>query len=160
MKRAAALLFALASSGGCSGDGPCGPNEATVTRVVDGDTLELDDGRKIRLLLVDTPETTNGHDDCYGTNAVTFTSDLVLNKTVHLDFDVECTDRYGRTLAYVSVDGQEINTLIVQRGFGCVLHISPDGDSRYDEFKGYQVEAKSANRGLWGACMPLPPACT
>jgi micrococcal nuclease len=160
MKRAAALLFALASSPGCSGDGPCGPSEATVTRVVDGDTLELDDGRKIRLLLVDTPETTNGHDDCYGTNAATFTSDLVLNKQVQLDFDVECTDRYGRTLAYVTVDGQEVNRLIIQRGFGCVLHISPDGDSRVDEFNGYQVEAKSANRGLWGACMPLPPACT
>jgi micrococcal nuclease len=158
----AALPFAalLLASIGCGGDGPCGPTEATVTRVVDGDTIELADGRKIRYLLVDTPETTGGHDDCYGTNAVTFNTDLVLNKTVQLDFDVECTDRYGRTLAYVTVDGQEVNRLIIQRGFGCVLHISPDGDSRVDEFKAYQVEAKSANRGLWGACNPLPPACT
>jgi micrococcal nuclease len=160
VKRLLLLALALPALPACSGDGPCGSNEAKVTRVVDGDTVELDDGRKIRLLLVDTPETTNGHNDCYGTNAATFTSDMVLNKTVQLDFDVECTDKYGRTLAYVKVDGQEVNSLLVQRGYGCVLHISPDGDSRYQEFMGYQVEAKSANRGLWGACMPLPPACT
>ncbi|HUS33497.1 MAG TPA: thermonuclease family protein [Kofleriaceae bacterium] len=160
MRWALGALVLSSALAACGGDGPCGATEAVVTRVVDGDTIELDDGRKIRLLLVDTPETTGGHDDCYGTNAVTFTSDLVLNKTVQLGFDVECTDRYGRTLAYVTVDGQEVNRLIIQRGFGCVLHISPDGDSRVDEFKGYQVEAKSANRGLWGACMPLPPACT
>ena len=129
-----ALLLLAPASIGCSGTGPCGSNEAKVTRVVDGDTIELDDGRKIRLLLVDTPETTNGHNDCYGTNAAQFTSDLVLNKTVQLDFDVECQDRYMRTLAYVTVNGQEVNTLIVQRGYGCVLHISPDGDSRVDEF--------------------------
>jgi micrococcal nuclease len=161
MRLASLAVAALTSSlSACGGEGPCGATEATVTRVVDGDTIELDDGRKIRLLLVDTPETTSGKNECYGSNAVTFTSDLVLDKTVQLSFDVECTDRFGRTLAYVTVDGQEINTLIIQRGFGCVLHISPDGDSRVDEFKGYQVEAKSANRGLWGACDPLPPACT
>lgn len=154
------LALLLLSAGGCSGDGPCGASEAKVTRVVDGDTIELDDGRKIRLLLVDTPETTNGHNDCYGTNAAQFTSDMVLNKTVQLSYDVQCTDKYGRTLAYVTVDGMELNVLLVQRGYGCVLHISPDGDSRVNEFNGYQVEAKSANRGLWGACNPLPPACT
>jgi micrococcal nuclease len=157
----AALPFAalLLASVGCSGGGPCGATEATVTRVVDGDTIELDDGRKIRYLLVDTPETTGGHDDCYGTNAVTFNTDLVLNKTVQLDFDVECTDRYGRTLAYVTVEGQEVNRLIIQRGFGCVLHISPDGDSRVDEFTALQLDAMRSGRGLWAACDPLPPAC-
>ena len=154
------LPLALLLLGACGGDGPCGPSEGTVSRVIDGDTIVLADGRKIRLLLVDAPETTNGHNDCYGSNAATFTSDMVLNKQVKLDFDVECTDKYGRTLAYVTVDGMEVNTLLVQRGYGCVLHISPDGDARYQEFMGYQVEAKSANRGLWSACMPLPPACT
>ena len=151
------LALALA---GCSAGSPCGASEAKVTRVVDGDTIELDDGRKVRYLLVDTPETTSGHNDCYGSNAVQFNTDLVLNKTVELSYDVECTDRYGRTLAYVIVDGQEVNSLIIQRGFGCVLHISPDGDARADEFKAYETEAKTKNAGLWGACDPLPPACT
>jgi micrococcal nuclease len=152
-------LLAVVLGAGCSGESPCGASEATVTRIVDGDTVELDDGRKVRYLLVDTPETTNGATDCYGQNAKTFNTDLVLNKKVQLDYDVECTDRYGRTLAYVTVDGQEVNTLMISRGYGCVLHIPPDGDDRYDEFQSLQYEAKLAKRGLWGECDPLPPAC-
>jgi micrococcal nuclease len=154
-----AALVALLLLPACAGDSPCGSSEATVTRIVDGDTVELDDGRKIRYLLVDTPETTNGATDCYGQNAKQFNTDLVLNKTVSLSYDVECTDRYGRTLAYVTVDGQEVNSLMIQRGYGCVLHIPPDGDSRYEEFKSLQLDAMRANRGLWGECNPLPPAC-
>lgn len=127
-----------------------------VDRVIDGDTIVLTTGEKIRYLLVNAPETTNGHDDCYGQNASQFNSDLVLGKMVDLVYDVECTDMFGRLLAYVSVDGQEVNTLLVERGYACVLHISPDGDDRVDEFKELQAEAKAANRGLWGACDPIP----
>jgi micrococcal nuclease len=151
------LLLLLAS--GCAGESPCGASEGKVTRIVDGDTIELEDGRKIRYLLVDTPESTNGATDCYGQNAKQFNSDLVLNKTVQLSYDVECTDRYNRTLAYVIVDGQEVNSLMISRGYGCVLHISPDGDSRLEEFESLQLDAMRANRGLWGECDPLPPAC-
>ena len=152
-----ALAIALAA--GCGGGSPCGPSEATVDRVIDGDTIVLASGEKVRYLLMDAPETTNGHMDCYGSNAAQFNSDLVLGKTVTLAYDVECTDMYGRLLAYVSVDGTEVNSLMVQRGYACVLHIPPDGDARYDEFKAYQADAKANNRGLWGACTPLPPAC-
>jgi micrococcal nuclease len=151
------LVVALA---GCSAGSPCGESEGKVTRVVDGDTIELEDGRRIRYLLVDTPETTSGSNDCYGTNATMFNSDLVLNKTVQLSYDVSCTDRFGRTLAYVLVDGQEVNTLLIQRGYGCVLHVPPAGDSRLEEFKAYELEAKTKKAGLWGACSPLPPACS
>lgn len=150
----------LAVTAACGTGSPCGVTEATVDRVIDGDTIVLSTGDKIRYLLVDAPETTNGHDDCYGANAAQYNSDLVLGKTVQLSYDVECTDVYGRLLAYVSVDGQEVNSLMVQRGFACVLHIPPDGDARADEFKTYQLQAKTALRGLWGACDPLPPACT
>jgi micrococcal nuclease len=149
---AAALLAAA-----CSPDSPCGATEATVTRILDGDTVELSDGRKIRYLLVDTPETSDG--DCFSENAKQFNSDLVLNKTIELSYDVECEDRYGRTLAYVTVGGMEVNTLMIQRGYACVLHISPDGDARLDEFKALQLDAMRAGRGLWGMCNPLPPAC-
>ncbi|MCX5741545.1 MAG: thermonuclease family protein [Proteobacteria bacterium] len=152
----AVVVAVLGWSAGCGDDPSCGPTTATVTRVIDGDTVELDSGEKIRYLLVNAPETTNGHNDCYGQNAATFNSDLVLNKQVQLTYDVECTDRYKRLLAYVSVDGMEVNSLLVQRGFACVLHISPDGDARVDEFKGYEATAKAAGRGLWGACDPIP----
>ena len=62
-----------------------------------------------------------------------------------LAYDVQCQDMYGRTLAYVTVDGQEVNTLMLERGFACLLHISPDGDSRLDEFKAIETAAKAAN---------------
>jgi micrococcal nuclease len=146
------------AAGGC-GSSPgsdCGPSEAMVDRVIDGDTIVLTTGEKIRYLLVNAPETTNGHDDCYGQNASQFNSDLVLGKQVELTYDVQCTDMYGRLLAYVSVGGQEVNTLLVERGYACVLHIPPDGDSRAAEFTMLQSEAKAAKRGLWGACDPIP----
>jgi micrococcal nuclease len=127
-----------------------------VDRVIDGDTIVLTTGVKIRYLLINAPETTNGHNDCYGANASQFNSDLVLGKTVDLAYDVQCEDVYGRTLAYVSVAGQEVNTLMIQRGFACLLHISPDGDARAAEFKGYEDDAKAAKRGLWAACDPIP----
>jgi micrococcal nuclease len=153
---ATAALTAYAA--GCGGGSPCGVTEAKVTRIVDGDTIEIEGGVKIRYLLVDTPETSGGV-ECYGENAKTFNSDLVLNKTVTISYDVECNDNFGRTLAYVSVDGQEVNSLLVQRGYACVLYIPPPGESRVEEFRNLQLDAMNANRGLWGACNPLPPAC-
>jgi micrococcal nuclease len=152
----AGLPGVLVALGGCGGGSPCGPTQAKVDRVIDGDTIVLADGEKVRYLLMNAPETTNGHDDCYGTNAAEFNSDLVLGKTVDLSYDVQCTDMYGRLLAYVSVGGTEVNSLMVQRGYACVLHIPPDGDSRADEFLAYQADARAAKRGLWGACDPIP----
>lgn len=148
------LAAALAACGQSGSD--CGPSSAIVTRVVDGDTVELEDGTKIRYLMVNAPETTQGHNDCYGQNAVTFNTDLVLNKKVDLAYDVECQDRFQRTLAYVSVDGVEVNSLMIERGYGCLLHIPPDGDDRLNEFKALETAAKTAKRGLWGACDPIP----
>jgi micrococcal nuclease len=146
-------LVALGACGGTNVD------TATVERVIDGDTIVTTTGEKIRYLLVDAPETTNGHDDCYGSNAAQFNSDLVLGKSVELTYDTERMDMYGRTLAYVSVDGNDVNKLLVERGYACVLYIPPDGMSRYDEFKMLQADAKANMRGVWGACTPLPPAC-
>jgi micrococcal nuclease len=147
-------LLALAGCGDSGSD--CGASSALVTRVVDGDTIELEDGTKIRYLMVNAPETTNGHNDCYGQNAVTFNTDLVMGKMVDLTYDVECQDRFGRTLAYVSVGGVEVNSLMLERGYACLLHIPPDGDDRLDEFKAIETAAKTAKRGLWGACDPIP----
>jgi micrococcal nuclease len=130
--------------------------QVTVERVIDGDTIVGSGDVRIRYLLVDAPETTNGHDDCYGANAAQFNSDLVLGKTVQLDHDVECQDAFGRTLAYVTVGGQDVNRLLVERGYACVLHIPPDGDARAAEFQALESAARAARRGLWGACDPIP----
>jgi len=153
-----AALIALLVASGCGGS-PCGDTEGKVIRVIDGDTIVLEGERKIRYLMVDTPEVSGGV-DCFGNEAKQYNSDLVLGKTVQLSFDEQCTDQYNRTLAYVSVDGQEVNSLLVSRGYACVLFIPPNGQSRVDEFNALQLDAKTARRGLWSACNPLPPACT
>lgn len=154
--KALALLGLCLSATACSDGSECGPSEGVVSRIVDGDTVELESGVVIRYLMINTPETTQGHDDCFGQQAVQFNRDLVEGKTVQLRYDVECEDRFGRTLAYVSVNGQEVNTLMLERGYACLLHISPNGDDRLAEFKAIETAAKAANRGLWGVCDPIP----
>jgi micrococcal nuclease len=143
----------------CNDASVCGPTSATVDRVIDGDTIVLATGEKVRYLLIDAPETPNGHADCFGSNATTFNRDLVEGKTIDLAYDARCTDTYGRLLAYVSIDDTDVNALMVERGDACVLFIPPDGETRRSEFQTKQADAKARRAGLWGACDPLPPAC-
>jgi micrococcal nuclease len=160
MVTALAMLAMLAASGAlgaCGGGGErCGPREAEVARIIDGDTIELVGGERVRYLMIDTPETTGGKSECYGANAVTLNTELVLGKTVELAYDVECQDRFGRTLAYVSVNGREVNALMIERGYACVLHVPPNGDDRLAELQALEDAARAAGRGLWGACDPIP----
>jgi micrococcal nuclease len=146
------LLGAVTAS--CDGGGSaCGPTSGTVARVVDGDTIELASGERVRYLLVDTPESTGGATDCFGAEAALFNTELTLGKMVTLRYDeAACTDRFDRLLAYVSVDGREVNTLLVERGYGCVLYVPPAGEDRRDEFDGIEAAARAASRGVWGAC--------
>lgn len=130
----------------------CGPRTATVARVIDGDTVELDSGERVRYLMVDTPETTNGKHDCFGAEAAAFNMQTVLGKTITLHYDEVCEDVYGRLLAYVEVGGRELNALLVERGYACVLHIPPNGDDRAQEFAELERAAKDGKVGLWGAC--------
>lgn len=154
-------LLVVAAALLASGCGPtmskCGPSTGQVDFVVDGDTVELVGGTRIRLLLVDTPETTQGKNDCYGQEAKAFTVSQVAGKTVSLAYDeASCTDRFGRTLAYVTVDGVELNTELAKRGLACFLFVKPGGDARQEEFATYEAEAKTNRTGMWGACSAIP----
>jgi len=145
----------LATAAGCSDPPPCGPDEAVVDRVIDGDTI-VAGGVRIRYLLVDAPEITGDRADCFGANAAQFNADLVLGKTIELRYGAACQDRFGRTLAYATVDGRDVNRLLIERGYACVLYIPPDGADRAGELTAVQAAARSARRGLWGACGPIP----
>jgi micrococcal nuclease len=124
--------------------------------VIDGDTVELSSGERIRYLMLDTPEDTNGHVECYGPEAREFNRRLVEGQRVGLRYDRECRDRYGRALAYVSLGSREVNTALVAEGFACVLHVPPNGDARAREFEALEAGARVAQRGLWGACERSP----
>lgn len=166
-------LSALVAASGCASDGgddggdagddggddgggsPCGPSSGRVARVIDGDTIQLESGERIRYLLVDTPENTT-EVECFGPEATEFNTELVEGAEVELDYDEECTDFYDRTLAYVTVQDREVNSLLVERGFGCALYIPPNGADRRDEFESLQAQARAARRGLWAACSENP----
>lgn len=152
---AVAWVATACTAAACAADPPCGPGEASVERVIDGDTI-VAGGVTLRYLLVDAPEATAGHADCFGAGAARFNADLVLGKRIGLAYDPVCRDAYGRTLAYVTVDGRDVNRLLIERGYACVLHVPPGGDARADELAAVQAEARRARRGLWGACDPAP----
>lgn len=144
-------LTALLSGCG-SGGSACGPSKGTVSRVIDGDTIELESGERIRYLSIDTPESTGGKDDCYGTEAAAFNAMLVSGRKVRLRYDVECTDRYDRLLAFVEVDNIQVNLRLVEQGYACVLIIPPNGEDTRDAFEDAEYEARQLGRGMWGVC--------
>jgi len=141
----------------CSDGSRCGPSEASVARVIDGDTIELDSGERVRYLMIDTPESTT-ETECWGEEAKAANAALVDGQTIELRYDVECTDKYGRLLAYVSLDGQVINELMVERGHACVLHIPPNGEDVVDRYEALEDSARTSDpaKGLWAECDPAP----
>lgn len=137
-----------------------------VTRVIDGDTLKLSNGEKVRLIGVDTPElhysdkllrdARRSHGDIetiqeLGRKALQFTKGLCSNKNVWLEFDVEKRDKYGRWLAYVYLeDGTFANAKILEEGYGHVMTIPPN--VKYaDYFLKLEKEARNTHKGLWAA---------
>lgn len=137
-----------------------------VTRVLDGDTVEISSGPKIRLLLVDTPEIShNTHEvsECYGDEAQEFSTDHLLGKWVDLEYDVECTDRYGRLLAYLTVptthapEGTVFNTLLLSEGYATVLYIPPNGAEHVDEYRDIARDAEKMGAGGHGVCANFNP---
>ncbi len=130
---------------------PANAETATVAQVIDGDTVELADGRRVRYIGINTPE----RDQPYYAEASAINEQLVAGKTVQLEQDVEPVDRYGRTLAYVWADGRLVNLEIVRQGFAGAFTVPPN--VRYEEmFRRAQQEARAAERGLWaGSSVPL-----
>jgi micrococcal nuclease len=153
-----ALVLALATCGACStgttDDGPENEGEATIERVVDGDTLVLQDSTRVRLIGIDTPETVDPRRpvECFGAEASARTKELLPAGTrVLLEYDVERTDRYGRTLAYVyrADDDLFVNLALARDGYAEQLTVPPNV-AHADDFGRAVDEAREAERGLWG----------
>ena len=69
---------------------------------------------------------------------------------------MECEDRFGRLLAYVTVDGQSVNQALLQQGFACVLQIPPNGEDQVELYEALETRARDEGRGLWTACTEPP----
>jgi micrococcal nuclease len=130
----------------------------TVSRVVDGDTIEMapavDGLTDVRLIGVDTPETSHPTygEQPYGQEAKDFTTARLEGERVALEFDVEKIDPYGRLLAYVWLsDGSMFNEVLVRRGYAQVDTFPPN--VRYvARFREAQREAREAGKGQCGLC--------
>lgn len=139
---------------------------AQVIRIIDGDTIEVQlNGKteKVRLIGVDTPETVHPviGEEPYGKAASNFTKSQLEGKQVTLEFDVQERDQYGRLLAYVWLNGQLFNEVLVREGYAQVSTFPPN--VKYVErFLAAQQEAREAGRGLWGinAQTPQQPPAT
>ena len=162
----AALVVLLLGSAGCrdssarpSGDATGPPGAARVTRVVDGDTLEVDlagHDEKVRLLGIDTPETHHPTKpvQCFGAEASEHTAELLPAGTeVRLERDDEERDDYGRLLAYVyrSSDGLFVNLDLVQQGYASLLTIRPNV-AHLTDLTAAESAARAHDLGLWGRC--------
>lgn len=124
-----------------------------VAYVVDGDTIVLENGERVRYLGMDAPETAHPEKsaECYGPEATERNKELVEGKWVQLERDKTDRDRYGRLLRYVYVDGVFVNGQLVQEGYAYSYYYPPD-TKHYELLLALEVEAREANRGLWGAC--------
>jgi micrococcal nuclease len=139
---------------------PGGITQALVVNVVDGDTIDVEIGGetyRVRYIGVDTPETVdpNRPVGCYGPEASAHNKALVAGKTVGLEKDVSETDKYGRLLRYVWLDGEMVNADLVRDGYAQVSTYPPDVKYQ-DTFLQLQREARDAGRGLWGAVCASP----
>jgi micrococcal nuclease len=124
-----------------------------VTRVIDGDTIEIEGGASIRYIGINTPETNHPSlgKECYGEQAKEANRLLVEGQMVRLEKDVSETDRYGRLLRYVYVGDIFVNDYLVREGFAFASSYPPDVKHQ-ERFVAAQREALEKGRGLWQAC--------
>ena len=123
---------------------------ARCVRVIDGDTILLEGGERVRLIGVDTPEVANPYrsEEEFGKEASAFTERLAEGNPVRLEFGREREDAYGRTLAYVYLeDGTLLNAELIRQGLGTAYTRYP---FRFEkEFIRLEQEARQNGRGMW-----------
>jgi endonuclease YncB( thermonuclease family) len=141
--------------GAAASDDPAVPSdagEAWIDYVHDGDTLFLTDGRKVRLLGIDTPEV-GEHAECYGDIARDQLRALLPEGTrVRTVADVRPLDQYGRSLLFLFTDdGALVNLDLIRDGYAEAVVLEPNV-LWADELEAAEHAAQAASLGLWSAC--------
>lgn len=124
-----------------------------VIEVIDGDTIKIEGGQKIRYIGIDTPETVHPSKpvEYFGIEASNKNKELVEGKQVKFEKDISETDRYGRLLRYIWVGDIFVNDYLVRQGYAYASTYPPD--VKYaEQFVQAQREARENNRGLWASC--------
>jgi micrococcal nuclease len=128
-------------------------DEVLVKKVVDGDTIELENGSRLRYIGIDTPETVDPKSpvQCFGRESSAKNKELVEGKKVRLELDVSNEDRYGRLLRYVYVGDTFVNEYLVREGFAKASSYPPDVKYQ-DKLRTAEASARASNKGLWSSC--------
>jgi micrococcal nuclease len=145
---ALAVLLAVGAGGASSG--------AVVERVIDGDTIVLRGGARVRLLQIDSPEVGTG--ECYSRAAAREARRLLpAGAAVRLEVDprLDRVDRYGRLLRYVLAGGQNVNVELVARGAATPWFYGGKKGAHAAALLSAVASARAGKRGMWGACRVL-----
>ena len=163
---ALALGVALATVATAVSASAGGRGHETVARVVDGDTIALTSGARVRLVQIDTPELGTG--ECYSHAAARLLGRMLpRGSAVVLEADprLDQVDRYGRLLRYVWSRGRNLNVQLVNDGAATVWLYHGERGKYAGRLLALARNARIAHRGLWGACPkavwdPYGPATT
>ena len=120
------------------------PEEFEVEQVIDGDTIKLETGQRVRLIGINTPE--SGHP--YYSEATEKLKELIGDSKVTLKKDVEDKDQYGRLLRYIYVNDTFINLEMVRTGMATSYEFEPNVKHTSD-FDAAETQAKNAKIGIW-----------
>ena len=151
-----ALVPLLCAVGAFSATPRATVQTAVISSVTDGDTVRLTNGQRVRLLQIDTPELGSG--ECYSRAARNALLKLVpIGSRVRLEADarLDTVDRYGRLLRYVHRGPLNANTILVRAGAAVPYFYGGDRGKYASRLLANARVAKTARRGLWGAC-PAP----
>lgn len=124
-----------------------------VDRIIDGDTIVLSDGRKVRYIGIDTPELARGNmkAECYGAEAALRNKELIEGRDIRLESDISDTDKYGRLLRYVYVGDSMVNEVLVREGYAEAKQYKPDV-AFHELFLSDQKQARDEKLGMWERC--------
>ena len=133
-------------------------NKIVVSKVIDGDTVDLNTGQRVRYIGIDTPEINYGKkSECFAQEAKEFNKSLVDKKEIKIEKDISDKDKFGRVLRYVYIEDEAtssaifVNEYLVRKGYAIVSTYPPD--IKYiDDLLNAQREARENNRGLWDVC--------
>ncbi|QDU61214.1 Thermonuclease precursor [Planctomycetes bacterium Pan216] len=146
-----ALALVLISSSAWAGERPAVAFTGRAVKVVDGDTVDvLRDGKavRVRLASIDCPE----RGQPFGKVATDYVLDRCGGKNVAVV--VTDTDRYGRLVGFVIVDGRSVNHELVTQGLAWWYRKYAEGDEVLERL---EAEARESHRGLWADEIPIPP---
>ena len=143
------LLACVPFLTGCAEDPP-GSQRVIVQRVIDGDTIVLSTGDRVRYIGIDTPElrAKDPTTRLWARKAQAANELLLSGAQVHIVLGVDSRDRYGRLLAYVYADDELVNLELVEQGLATTMTIVPNVDYAA-RFQAAEREARRMGHGMW-----------